>query len=146
MKMDQEVDLATQLPGHPLDPYRMGRLVTRRVNEQVEIVDADDRVLLDCGLLWDIVANYEVFSPWVKLTPPEHKLDLKANFGLAQGFSLLALGDAVRTNRPTIHDSRPMCQHWLLNFTVGSRKLAYRVGSYRPKSNTMEATNVLAAQ
>lgn len=133
-----EIDVATHLPQqHPLDPYT-GRLVTRQDEAGVKLVAADQHILLDCGFLWDIVANAEAFAPWVKLTPPVPKLGMKANFGLAAGQTLLNV--SVPTNKPTLARSYPMCRYWTLALTVEGRKVAYTIGSYRPKSNTMEAS------
>lgn len=134
----EQVDVAVHPPlRHPLDPFT-GRLITRRDGERVEIVEADRQILLDCGFLWDIVANAAVFAPWCTLAPPEAKLDLESNFDLAPGVALLSF--EVPTNRPVQGSSYPMCQHWLLVLTVGSRTIAYRIGAYRPSVNAMEAT------
>jgi hypothetical protein len=138
-----EVDIAFHPSHHhPLDPFADGRLVTRREGDVVEVVAADQHILLSCDFLWDVVADAEVFKPWCQLSPPVRKLDMDANFRLAPGVSLLpimALHD-IPTNRPTAFNSYPMCQHWLMRLSVGSRIVAYRIGSYRPSLNVMEAS------
>lgn len=136
--MDAQVDLAIHpAHHHPLDPYATGRLITRREGVGVEIVQADPKVLLDCGFLWDVVANATVFAPWCQLAPPVPKLGTVTNFALAPGRNILGLD--LPTNRPTPYDSRPMCQHWTMRLCVGDRLIAYRIGSYRPSIGAMEA-------
>lgn len=142
----EQLDIAVHPPfRHPLDPYADGLLVTRREGERVEIVVADQHILLDCGFLWDIVANAEVFKPWCQLIPPAtflykegSKLDLEANFDIAPG--MLILGLDVPTNRPTLQNPYPICQHWTMRLTVGSRLIAYTIGSFRPSIVAMEAS------
>jgi len=134
-----EVDVAVHPPlHHPLDPYANGRLVTRRTESGVEVVTADEHILLDCGFLWDIVANAAMFEPFCRLVSPDEELALTSNFNVAPGVSISGLD--VPSNRPSMGNSYPMCQHWSMLLTVGSRVIAYRIGSYRPSINAMEAT------
>lgn len=142
--VDEELDVAMHPPvQHALDPYK-GRLVTRRVGERVEVVVADQHILLGCPFLWDIVANAETFAAsGVSLIPPVPKLGLVANFDMAQKQTITMLdlvGMGFPTNRPTMHDMRPMCQHWTLRIEVGGRVVAYRIGAYRPSVGCMEAS------
>jgi hypothetical protein len=135
-----EVDVAVHPPiHHPLDPFADGRLITRGDGTSVEVVVADDRILLDCGFLWDVVADQAVFrSLGVKLTPPVPKLALESNFNVAAGVAVAGLD--FPSNRPSQFDTYPMCQHWTLELTIGNRKCAYKIGAYRPSINAMEAT------
>ena len=138
---DAELDVAVHPPlQHPLDPFT-GKLVTRVFDASgcVEVVEADEHILLDCGFLWDIVANAAVFAPWVQLISPDRALDLESNFNVAPGFSLTML-PYLPTNKPVVGQSYPMCQHWTMLLTAGSRVLAYQIGSYRPSINAMEAS------
>lgn len=125
---------------HPLDPYANGRLITRRFDASgcVEVIEADQHILLDCGFLWDIVANAAAFAPFCRLISPGEELALESNFNVAPGVSIAGLD--VPSNRPSMGNSYPMCQHWTMLLTVGSRVIAYRIGSYRPSINAMEAT------
>jgi hypothetical protein len=134
-----EVDVAVHPPHHhPLDPYADGRLVTRRTGDSVEVVQADRQILLDCGLLWDIVANQHVFGQMgIVLRPPVPKLDMQANFNIAPLAVIAGLN--FPTNRPDMENRYPMCQHWTLTLTVGSKTIAYRIGAYRPSIGAMEA-------
>lgn len=142
--MDGQVDLAVRPALHnPFDPYT-GTLITQRVGDRVEIVEAGPKILLACDFLWDIVANAALFASWCQLTPPVSKLNTVANFAVAPGFSILGLD--LPTNRPSPTNRYPMCQHWTMRLTVGSRVLAYTIGSYRPSLGAMEADSVIKSQ
>ncbi len=136
--MLDDVDLAVHLPHpHPLDPFN-GSIITRGTDDGPLLVQADEHVLLDCGFLWDVVANEAIFAPWCRLFPPVSQLDLRPNFNAAPGFALLGLN--FPSNRPTAAIPWPICQHWTMVLTVGGRTTAYRIGSYRPSVNAMEAS------
>jgi len=135
-----EVDVAVHPPHpHPLDPFHSGRLITRRTESGVSIIAADQHILLDCGFLWDLVANSEVFESWVKFFPPEQKLDMDANFNVNPLIGITGLHE-LPTNKPTLADPRPMCQHWTMVVKVSGRTVAYRIGAFRPSINAMEAS------
>lgn len=140
MLLDDKVDVAIHMPhANPLDPFT-GKFVTR-CNElgEVSVVRADQNILLDCGFLWDIVANAAVFSEWVSFFPPERRLDLESNFNVNPLIGITMLPN-LPTNKPTFFNSRPMCQHWTMVVKVADKTVAYRIGSYRPRTNTMEAS------
>lgn len=138
--MAEEVDLCVHPPHHhPLDPFAGGQLITRREHLSLEIVKADEFVLFGCDFIWDIVANYRAFEHWVSFRPPVKSLGIVSNFNCGPGFTLAYLPE-LPTNRPTLQGSRPMCQHWTMEINIGSRKLAYQIGKYRPSINAMEAS------
>jgi hypothetical protein len=134
--MQEQVDICVHPPHpHPLDPYT-GKIITRREGTSVEIVQADQYVILACEFLWDIVANYGVFKQWVDFAPPVKKLDIKSNFNMGPGFHIMMLPN-IPTNR---NERQALCQHWYLIFKVGSRRIRYQIGAYRPSINAMEAS------
>lgn len=139
-EVPKEVDLAAH-PAHQhfLDPFQ-GRLITRLMDDRPYLAVADPHILLGCDLLWDIVANRELFEEWCRLTPPVAKLDARSNFSIAPGLATFGALIGVPSNKPTRANPMMMCKDWTMTFTLDSRPVAYRIGKYRPSLNVMEAS------